>query len=116
MSESPIANWFNVNARQAGFFLLLAGWGGAYWIYLSFLRNAKAHEPVLGMPGGFALLFSLGILGFICVLGGRRAADTLQRKGLGWVRYAAFLVVCLVLPGFLAYLWMRHEITLAGYD
>jgi hypothetical protein len=114
--SSPLATWVGGHSRRFGCFILLLGWGIAAWGYLSFLRGAAAHKPLVIVPGVFAVLVAVGALGLILLLGGRRAVDTLRRKGLGRLRYYAFLVCCLVLPGFLAFMWLRHMLTLSGYD
>jgi hypothetical protein len=121
--ESPLAGWLRermeglyANSRQVGALLLLVGAGGSYWSHWSLLRRAHTHAPVAGLSGAFALAVTIAVLGFMCVLGGQRTMDTLRRKGLGWVRYLAFLTVCVVIPCFLALLYMRHELTLLGYE
>lgn len=114
--SSPLAIWFNGHSRRFGFFILLLGWGIATWGYMSFLRGAQAHKPLVIVPGVFAVLVAVGVLGLILLIGGRHAVDTLRRKGLGRIRYYAFLVVCLGIPGFLAFLFLRHMLTLFGYD
>jgi hypothetical protein len=107
--------WFRAHSRRVGFFVLLMGWGMASWGYLAFLRAAPMRKPVVMVPGIFGLLVGIGLLGLILLIGGSRAADTLQRKGLGRLRYYAFLVCCVVLPSFLAFMWLRHEFNLFGY-
>jgi hypothetical protein len=115
MSDSPLAMWFRAHSRRLGFFVLLLGWGTATWGYRAFKLGAPTHQPVLMVPATFAVLVGVGLLGLILLLGGPRAADTLLRKGLGRMRYYAFLVCCVILPSFLAFMWLRHELTAYGY-
>jgi hypothetical protein len=87
----------------------------ASWGYQAFLRGAPTRQPVLMVPGIFAVLVGIGFLGLILLIGGPRAADTLMRRGLGHLRYYAFLVCCVILPSFLAFMWLRHMLTVFGY-
>ena len=121
MSESvalsPFGQWlrgryeaFRDHARGTGAFLLVVGWAGAYWAERSVVHYAQLKAPVGGLPSAFVLAATLGFLGLICVIGGRGAVDTLSRKNLSWVRYAAFLTVCVLMPAFLAFMWMLHTL------
>ena len=112
---SPLGQWlqrcleaFRSHARVVGLFLLVIGGTGAYWTNRIVIHDAHLKAPVGAVPAAFVFLFTAGMLGLICVVGGRGAVDTLCRRGLGWVRYAAFLTVFLVLPAFLAFMWMLH--------
>jgi len=116
MVDSPLGAWLRGNPRKVGLVLLLAGWGIAYWGYLGAIRAAHAHQPMTVVPGTFGVLVSGGVLGLICFVGGRSGMETLQRRGLGYIRYFAFIAVCLIMPGFLAYLWLRHLLNNLGYD
>lgn len=113
---SPLAAWFGAHSRSVGFLLWVSAWGLASWGYVGFLRDAAAHHRPMMAPGTFALLVGAGLLGLILLLGGRRSVDTLRRKGLGHMRYWAFIVCCLILPSFLAFMWLRHQLTVFGYD
>lgn len=114
---SPLGQWlrgrysaFREHSRGIGVFLLGAGWAGAYWANRSVVHYAQAKVSVGGLPSAFVLAVTLGVLGLICVIGGRGAVDTLSRRNLGWVRYAAFITVCVLLPAFLAFMWMLHTL------
>jgi hypothetical protein len=114
-TESATGEWLRElfqglynHSRAVGAFLLLTGWATAYWAERTLVRYAHMKASVLGLPQAFVLTFTLGFLGLIFVLAGRRAVDTFRRKGMGWMRYFAFLTVCLLLPAFLAALWTLH--------
>lgn len=112
---SPFGQWlrgrydaFRERARGIGVFLLVVGWASAYWLDRSVIHYAQLKVSVGGLPSAFVLTVTLGVLGLICVIGGRGAVDTLSRRNLSWIRYAAFLTVCILLPAFLAFMWMLH--------
>lgn len=114
---SPLGQWlrgryeaFRDHSRGIGVFLLLLGWAGAYWADRAVIHYAQLRASVGGLPSAFVFAVTSGFLGLICVIGGRGAVDTLARKNLSWVRYAAFITVCLVLPAFLAFMWMLHTL------
>lgn len=113
---SPLAEWFGTHSRTFGFIVGLIGWGAAAWGYRGFLRDVQLHHRPVLVPGTFAVLVAVGLLGLILLIGGRRSVDTLRRKGLGRLRYYAFIVCCIILPAFLAFLWLHHQLIAFGYD
>lgn len=120
-TESAAGSWARArlaalyqHSRALGGFLVLVGLAGAYVAQRSLVANVHSARALTGIPGAFAFCVTLGVLGVICLIGGQRALDTLCRKGMGWVRYAAFLTVCVALPCFLAFLWMLHQINEAA--
>jgi len=116
MNESPGAVWFRNHARLGGALLLLLCWGSAYHFYLGYLSEAQAGKPTIAIPVQLAALVSCGVLGLICLVGGSPVAGRLQSisKGPKDVRFYALIALCLV-PGFLVYLWLRHQLASFGY-
>jgi len=110
------AEWFRNHARLSGIFLLAGCWGLAYWAYSSFISEAEAGKTSIGIPSVFAALVSFGVLGLSCLVGGKRAAEMLQQLGKGTKDFRFYSsVVLIVVPGLLAYLWLKYQLAKLGY-
>ncbi len=103
--------------RVGGAVMAVCSFSIASWFWDGTIEGAAAGKSALALPAGFAMLISLGCLGVAAMVFGEKIQRFSQELKLRRkTKKDYFLIALFLLPGLIAYFFLRQRLVEIGYQ